>query len=256
MIPGSDTQTEVKELGMTLLNIGAVLMSSGANTGRIRITINRIAESFGYKTELLISHRTILLSLHQEGSDEFFSSLKRTSPHGANFKVVSGISRMSWAVVEEKWSVEQIRAELDRLVSLPHYPRWLILVLIGLAGASFCRLNGGDITDMFITFTASMVGLFVRQETVKKGFNTYLCIYLAALAATLVAGLPIKFGIGHEPAFATSVLFLIPGVPLINAFSDMIDGNLQIGLVRGLNGLILAFAIALGLFTSFLIYKA
>lgn len=256
-MPSSETQVEIKELGKTLLDVGAVLMSSGANTGRIRNTINRIADSFGYKTELLISHRTIMLSIRCEDSDEFFSSLKRTSPHGVNFKVVSGISRMSWAVVEEKWTVEQIREELDRLVSLPHYPRWITLILIGFAGASFCRLAGGNAMDMLIVFSASMTGLFVRQEAVKMGFNTYLCIYFAALTATLISGLSVKFGVGneHEHAFATSVLFLIPGVPLINSFSDLIDGNLQNGIVRGLNGLIISFVIALGLLTTVLIYQ-
>jgi uncharacterized membrane protein YjjP (DUF1212 family) len=59
----------------------------------------------------------------------------------------------------------------------------------------------------------------------------------------------------HEHAFATSVLFLIPGVPLINSFSDLIDGNLQNGIVRGLNGLIISFVIALGLLTTVLIYQ-
>jgi uncharacterized membrane protein YjjP (DUF1212 family) len=153
--------------------------------------------------------------------------------------------------------VEQIREELVRLTSLPHYPRMLTLILVGLAGASFCRLAGGGAMDMLIVFSASLFGLFVRQEAVRLRFNTYLCIYFAALAATLIAGLSVKFGVGneHEHAFATSVLFLIPGVPLINSFSDLIDGNLQNGIIRGLNGLMISFAIALGMLTSMLIYQ-
>lgn len=250
-------QVEIKEVGKVLLDIGAVLMSSGANTGRIRNTINRIADSFGYRTELLISHRTIMLSIRSEDDDAFFSSLKRTSPHGVNFRVVSGISRMSWAVVEGKWTVADIRRELDRLVALPHYPRWITLVLVGIAGASFCRIAGGSALDMLIVFAASLTGLFVRQEAVRLRFNPYLCIYFASLTATMIAGLAVKFGSAneHEQAFATSVLFLIPGVPLINSFSDLIDGNIQNGIVRGVNGLIISFAIALGMLTSMLIYQ-
>jgi len=38
-------------------------------------------------------------------------------------------------------------------------------------------------------------------------------------------------------------------------FSDMIDGNLMNGLIRGLNGLIIAFGIALGLLTTMIIYQ-
>lgn len=250
-------ETELKQLGKTLLEIGSLLMSAGANTGRIRTTITRIAAAYGYRTEMLISHRSIMLTLLSECEEYLFTNLKRTSPHGVNFKMLSGISRMSWRVVDEKWSVEQINEELKRLTSLPHYPRWLTLSLVSLAGAAFCRLANGGVEDMLIVFAASFLGLFVRQEAHRAGFNAYLCVYFAAVTAALIAGLPVKLGSPHEheAAFATCVLFLIPGVPLINSFSDLIDGNIQIGLVRGANGLIISFAIALGLSSVVLLYQ-
>ena len=67
----------------------------------------------------------------------------------------------------------------------------------------------------------------------------------------VIAGLNINF----EHAFATSVLFLIPGVPLINFITDLIDGNILNGLVRGISALMFALAIALGLLTVMLIYN-
>lgn len=249
------TDTEVKELGATLLNIGALLMVSGASTARIRNTITRIATSFGYNADMLISQRTLMLSLYDEDNNYFFNSLKRTSPHGVNFTVLSGMSKMSWQVLEEKWTVRQINEEVERLVGLPHYRRWIVLALVGLAGSSFCRVAGGDVTDMLVVFIATFSGLFIRQQTLKKGFNPYMCIYFASLTASFIAGPLVRFGTGHfqEHAFATSVLFLIPGVPLINSFSDMIEGNSQNGLIRGLNGFIISFAIALGMLTSMLL---
>ena len=72
----------------------------------------------------------------------------------------------------------------------------------------------------------------------------------------MISGLSVKLGIGDTPehALATSVLFLIPGVPLINSLTDMIDGNTLNGIVRGVTGLIMAFAIALGLMIAIQIY--
>lgn len=248
---------DLKETGLVLLDIGALLMSSGANTARIRTNINRISSAFGYNTEILITHRAIMLSVNDNEQNNFFSSLKRTSPHGVNFKIISGISRMSWRVVEEKWKVEQIRTELDRLRSLPDYPGILVLLLVSLAGSSFCRVLGGELMEMMITFVATFAGLFIRQETVKRNFNPYLCVYFGALTASLFSGIAVKLNLGSVPetAFATSVLFLIPGVPLINMFIDLLDGNLMNGILRGINGLIIAFSIALGLLTSMIIYQ-
>ena len=237
-------------VGNILLEIGASLMSSGASTNRIRITMERIAKGLGYRIELLITHRAIMLTINEKDQEHFFSRLKRTSPHGVNFRIVSGISHLSWNVMEQQWTVSQISDELLRLKSLPHYPRLIILGFVGLAGSAFCNIFGGGIIEMTVAFVATVIGLFVRQETMKKKFNPYLCVFFAAFAASLVAGLAEYHHIGMQPdkAFATSVLFLVPGVPLINSVTDLLDGNIQNGMVRAMNGLMIAFSIAMGLF--------
>jgi uncharacterized membrane protein YjjP (DUF1212 family) len=42
---------------------------------------------------------------------------------------------------------------------------------------------------------------------------------------------------------------------MMNSFSDLIDGNILNGITRGVNVLIIAFAIALGLLVGLLIYN-
>lgn len=253
----SHSKEEVNDLCKILLDVGTLLMSSGANTSRIRITILRIANAYDYQAELLITHRALMLTLYDEEKDYFFSRLKRTLPHGANFRIVSGISRMSWQIVEGKWSLKQVKQEIDRLKSLSQFPRLVILLLVALSGASFCRLFGGGYVEMLVAFVATFCGLFVRQEAVKKSFNPYLSIYFAALVSSMISGLAVKVGLGANAdyAFATSVLYLIPGIPLINSMSDLLDGNIMNGIVRGINGLIIAFTIALGLLSAILIYN-
>jgi len=252
-----DKENEIKHLGGVLLKTGTLLMSAGANTGRIRTTVSRIAEAFGYSVELHISQRAITLTIMDEEESSFFSRLRRTPPHVINFKIISGISTMSWSVPEEQWSIQQVEDELDRLEKAPHFPRLMVLTMVGLAGAGFCALADGSAIDIVFTFVASFVGLFVRQESMKAKFNPYLAVYFAAFTASLIAGLANKIGVGDtgNHAFVTSVLFLIPGVPLINSFSDIIDGNIQNGITRGFTGFIMSFTIALGVLTSTLIYQ-
>lgn len=240
-----------------LLEIGTLLMGAGANTGRIRTTINRVAHSLGYNVELLITHRALMISVSDDDGGIYTSKLKRTPPHGVNFKILSGISRMSWRVQEEDWDIDEINVEVDRLRSVAHYKRWQVLLLVSLAGSAFCRLFGGDWPEMIVAFVATFAGLYIRQEAVKKNYNPYVIIIIASTVASMVSGAAVKIHIGAQPelAFATSVLFLVPGVPLINSFADLIDGNISIGMVRGMNGLIIAFSIALGLLVAMVIYN-
>lgn len=241
---------DAQSVGNILLEIGSLLMSSGASTNRTRITMERTARGLGYGIELLITQRALMLTIIEKDQQHFFSRMKRISPHGVNFRIVSGISHLSWNVMEENWTVEQISEELQRLKALPHYPRLVVLGLVGLAGASFCRIFGGGYIEMTVAFSATVAGLFIRQEAVRVKFNPYLCVFFAAFTASLIAGLAEHFHIGTDPdkAFATSVLFLVPGVPLINSVTDLMDGNIQNGIVRAINGLMIAFSIAMGLF--------
>jgi uncharacterized membrane protein YjjP (DUF1212 family) len=252
----STEERRIKDVGSLLLEVGNLLMCSGASTARVRMTINRISEALGFTTNLFITHRALMLTISDTDQEQFLSSLKRVAPHGANFKVISGISRMSWRIVEEHWELDRIRNEVKRLSDLPHYRRWLVLLVVALAGASFCRLFGGNYIEMLVTFAASFMGLFVRQQASARHFNQYLCVFFAAFTASFIAGSFKKFGVNMEleHAFATSVLFLVPGIPLINTFSDIIDGNILNGVIRGVHGLTVAVAISLGMLTTILIY--
>ena len=75
--------------------------------------------------------------------------------------------------------------------------------------------------------------------------------------AALFIGAVYKAGTGLklEHAFTTSVPFLIPGVPMINSFTDLIGGEILNGIERGFNVLIHAPAIAIALSTAMVIYN-
>jgi uncharacterized membrane protein YjjP (DUF1212 family) len=216
-----------------------------------------LATLYNYIAHISIAPKSVSLTLNTEGNNAIFSGMRTIVAQGVNFKTISGISRLSWEALEKDFSILQVREELNRLLALPHYPRLIILFFVSLAGSGFCFTFGGKLPEMIIAFGATFCGLLVRQEAIKHKFNPYICVFMSSLTASLFAGAFIKAGldINFEHAFATSVLFLIPGVPLINCFTDLIDGNLLNGLIRGINALMFALAIALGLLTAMLIYN-
>lgn len=245
------------ELGEMLLEIGSMLMVAGANTERVKVTISRISGAFGCDSQLMITNHALMLTLTYNNRIKSFTSVKWVPNMHLNFNLISDISTMSWKIVEEKWSIERINTEMKLLNKKPLYPRTLVLFLVALAGSSFCRLLGGEAVEMILCFVGTFLGLYVRQETMKLKFNFYLCVFFAAFSSSFTVGLYSFLNPGVEAihAFSTSVLFLIPGVPMINSFSDLIDGNILNGATRGVNVLVIAFSIALGLLTTLLIFK-
>ena len=58
-----------------------------------------------------------------------------------------------------------------------------------------------------------------------------------------------------EVAIATSVLYLIPGVPLINGVIDIVEGHVLNGIARLTSALMLIVCIAVGLSCTLMIVK-
>ena len=88
--------------------------------------------------------------------------------------------------------------------------------------AGFCNIFGGDYTNMAVAMASTFIGLFVLQEAHKKNFNIYFRVVLASFIASVFAAFGVLFELGKSPdiALATSILFLVPGVPMINSFTD------------------------------------
>lgn len=250
---------EPSRLGNLLLQAGVALIKSGAGSSRVVSNLSRFAMAYGYEANIDMGTRNISISLHLENQENIFSGSRSiaTLP-GANFRVVSAISKLSWDVIEEDINMDMVEERLKKAKEMPMYNRYLILLLVGLAGAAFCFTFGGNATEMAITFAATFIGLYLKQELVRKKFNPFLVTYASAVVAATVIGLFWKIGVDSklDHAFATCILFLIPGVLMINAFIDLLDGYIINGLDRGINALMHAFAIASGLATVLYIFGA
>lgn len=240
---------QIKRDTELLLKIGSMLTMAGANTDRIHLSIEQFAKALGYRVQPLVTHKAIVLTVQNEQTDQFTTLVQRIPFLGVNFKVISGLSRASWSAVTDGWGYEKIKEEVERLSGIGRYPELLTLVAVAAAGAGFCQLFGGDWQNMLIAFAATFVGVFCRHQAMAFNFNQYISVFIGSLSASMVAALGVLFNIGLLPhvAMATSVLFLVPGVPLINSFTDLMDGNIINGLVRFAHGCLIVFGIAMGL---------
>ncbi len=252
------TIEEPARLGNLLLQAGIALIKSGAGSSRVITNLSRFANAYGYEANVDLGTRNISISLHQENRGNIFSGSRSiaTLP-GANFKVVTVISQLSWDVVEKKISLEESEKIINQVFDIPTYKRPVILLFTGIAGSAFCYTFGGNPLEMAITFLATVIGLFFKQEMVLKKYNPFMITYGSAVVAAAVIGICWKIGVENDldHAFATSILFLIPGVLLINSIIDLIDGHIINGLDRGINAMLHAFSIAAGLATVLYIFK-
>ena len=250
-------KSQIEKNNDLLLDIGSTLMFAGAHCGRIERNINRIADALEVDIETFYSFNGIILTTKMRNNpSETATHYKRLPSHGVHFGILNGISLLSWHAISENLSYSQISKEFNKIKKLSHHKRVQILLGVGIACASLCILAQGDAIDAAFAFVGSIMGMFTRQELSKRNFKVMIAIVGGAFVTSLIASINVFYGIGKLPekALATSVLYLVPGVQLVNAVIDLIEGYASTAIARGFYSGFLLLCIAAGMALSILIF--
>ena len=176
-------------------------------------------------------------------------------PLPISFELNAELSALSWEAFDRRLPLAEIRARYADIIARPRLDPIFTLILVGFANASFCRLFGGDWFAVSIVFTATLIGFFLKQG-MQRGFNHYVIFIASAFVASMYASVALTFDTTSDVAIATSVLFLIPGVPLINGVIDIVEGHILNGIARLTSALMLIVCIAIGLSGTLMIVKS
>ena len=129
----------------------------------------------------------------------------------------------------------------------------VVLFFASLAIAAFCELFGGDLHSMVIVFLSTIIAFSLRLYLVKINFDVRAMIIAVSFTASLFSYLIGSYLINTntlDVAISTSVLFLIPGVHIINSVTDILDGHVMTGIARGVSAMILVICISIGLYAT------
>lgn len=244
---------ELRDVIALSLWAGQMLLQNGADTRRVEETVHRMGTALGCDwLDIVVMPDAIIAST--VNNSEFRTKVRRAPGHGVDMQKIAEISELSYCATRGELDRFIVRSELRRIDQLPrNYNRWLVVFGVGLACASFSRLFGGDMSVFIVTFFASSIAMFVRQELHKRYFNSLMIVVVTAFIAGSLGSIASLLHVSPDPTIAitASVLLLVPGVPLINAAEDLLNGHMLTGVLRGLSGLLIVLSIALGLVLSF-----
>ena len=249
------TRQELTEILDFIADYATYLLASGVHTSRVIRNSQRIGQSQGVDIQLSSFQKSTILPVRDDATGEAVNSVVKIPALPISFERNSDLSALSWDALDDRLSLDEIRRRYGELIDKPRIDPIFVLVTVGLANASFCRLFGGDWTAAGIVFTATLVGFAARQRMQAHGVNHFLIFIISAFMASLCASAALRFDCTAETALATSVLYLVPGVPLINGVIDIVEGHILIGFSRLINALLLIICIAIGLSATLLMVK-
>lgn len=249
------SREELKAIAQFVAEYATRLMGSGVHTSRVVRNTKRLGEALGVRVHIAAFQRVVDFSVYDLAGGEVYSEVAEIPPLPLSFELNAELSALSWEAFDRKLPLGEIRSRYDRIIARPHLDPLFTLIVVGMANASFCRLFGGDWLSVSIVFTATLLGFFLKQQMQARGFNHYVIFIAASFAASMYASVSLIFDTTSEVALATSVLYLIPGVPLINGVIDIVEGHVLNGIARLTSALMLIVCIAIGLSATLMIVK-
>lgn len=251
MIRLEDTYCQIGKKIELLLRTGQLLMENGANSNRIVRTMKRVAAYMDIPEEKLhihITYTTIMANVSD--GNHSITKFQKCFKHDVNMTIISGISKLSVRALEQAYPLEEYGRQLDAIQNRGRfYPTLAMIVGAGFACGGFCRLFGCDWPAFFYTSVCAMAGFYLRYQCKRANINSYVGIFIAAFGSTCMAYLTHFLPGSATPwhPMLACALFIVPGIPLINAVDDLLDDYIVAGMTRAVNASMMVGSMSFGI---------
>jgi uncharacterized membrane protein YjjP (DUF1212 family) len=235
-----------------LLRFGTLMLRAGDTAFRVRDSMDMLATSMGI--ESLSLHITINgMTATVRCKNEHVTLASEMSPPGINAWRIGALERLA-RTRRPDLAPKDLAADLDAIEAVPPINSIItVAAAMGLASGAFSYLNGGDMLGTGAAIAAGGLGQAARMLLFRRHLNQYAVTTLCAILASgfyclIVAGISRQgFGPSDAVGFISSVLFLVPGFPLVAALLDLLQHQTMAGVARLFYGTLILLAASFGL---------
>lgn len=238
----------LEELVSCALDIGEQMIISGAEIGRAEASVRLICTAYGCRrADVFIITSSIVTTL--EGPDgNHVSQSRRITGYRTDLDRLHQLNDLSREICRDTPNYAYVKERLQIICSKKPYPLWLEMLASGLIAFAFNLFFGGALSDCPAAF---LLGAGIRTCTwllPKAGMNQILInlftSFLLSAVTILLSG--ISWIQDMHSVLIGNIMLLIPGIGFTNSMRDMISGDITSGLLRLLDSILIAAAIAAG----------
>ncbi len=244
----------MKEKFSLAMDIGEEMLLSGAEVARAEESIKRICKAFGFeRTDVFFITSQMQATVYY--GDEFITQTRRIEGTVSNYEKLHRLNALSRRICKDNLSVEEIREGIKTACETKSYPLWVECVAYLVIAGAFTLFFGGNLIE---TGISAVVGFIIRIVIFlfdKYMSNKIFIKFASSLLSTALAVLALKTGVIEtvDKIIIGNIMTLIPGIGLTNALRDLFIGDSIAGLLRLLEAVLLALAIAAGYFVAVLL---
>lgn len=237
------------------MSIGELLLTSGAEVGRVEDTIRRICMAYGAtRVDVFSITSSIVTTMFGDGF-ESCTQTRRVSSIKNDFTRLDRLNQLSRWICETRPDPELIPARIDEICACRTYRFRTQVLTYGMIAGAFTVFFGGNFMDMLASAVVAILLKCLEGFLQHGPGNALLTSLLCSSAGGFLSHFAVSLGFGAHPDMISigNIMLFIPGVMFTNSLRDMFSGDIITGFIRCAESLLIAVTVALGFtFAGFL----
>lgn len=238
-----------------VLDIGEEMVVSGAEVSRVEDSIYRMCQSYGADRINVFIITSNIQTTMEFPDGTIVTQIRRIIRNDVNFDRLDYLNDLSRYICKNKPEPEEILLKFNSIMERKQQHKLLRFIGAILVASGFTVFFGGSILD---GCAAAVMGIIiVLMETVMASREKNMIVYnfVISVVAGFAALIMVRFGFGHNPGqiMIGGIMLLIPGIAMTNSMRDMIIGDIASGMLRLVNSILVAAAIACGFALSIIV---
>ena len=238
------------ELLKTVVEIAVQMIQAEAEIHRVEDSICRIGAAYGAKrTDIFATTSNLIVSVEDTGG-EVYTQTRRILSTGTDIERLDRLNALARHITATCPDAESIRRQLTVIASRNNrYPAWIYILACGICAAAFCVFFGSRAPWEILValLVGCLTGLLIKL-TEKFTVNRILARFFCSFAGSLLAIAALRIGLVRtiDTIIIGNIMSLIPGVGLTQSIRDLFIGDTFTAILRLIEAVLLALAIACG----------
>ncbi len=242
-------QLDSTKILTTILDIGAAMIESGAETHRVEDSLYRLCAGYHFTDCNIWAVPSIIQSTVTSPDGERLTQIRHVRSTGVNFAQLDRLNNLSRHSCIDTPDADELRARLNETLQKPPQKAWEHYLGGALAGVGFGIFFNCDLLDAVTALFASLLTTLLIRLLSKRESNPMILNFLTAFTAELFILLAVHFGIGRHTGYITIgvVMLLISGLGTTNGVRDLVHLDTLSGVMNISVSFTGAVGIALGI---------
>lgn len=234
-----------------LLEMGEKLLESGAEINRVEDTLERIGLSYGAaRMNVFVITSSIIITMETSDGKLMTHTRRINFDNTTDFATLEQLNELSRQCCEKTMPLKEFSKKMTSVAD-PQRRKKLYVGSI-LAAGSFAVFFGGTWADGIVAAVVGVLICFLQEKIAGLFANNIMFDLVCAFLTGIVICMTVRIlpWLNLDKIMIGDIMLLIPGIAMTNAVRDMLMGDTISGLMRLIESILWAGALAVGFMAS------